>query len=360
MIYPLLIARKENADLLKTTCKKLGIAHEAQKKLLGGNWRLADIIKSLRIYSVQTHFFIDIGAIEEKGDTLVSMLDGIRYQRDDAVIVLFADDMYPGDPILDKLVRSGYHNIVASTDRDNTEHNWQLIFEDIEKCMTDGELPEERFSLYLIPEAEPETEKKKDGKSVPNEEETAQSVYTYRNCNVRLNFYGAAARVGTTSLTIITAQYFHSHGAGVCVVFRSKDDERRFRCYYEIPDSEPELFSLNGIHFTSNPDEGESFPISLYDMGVFNETVSDQGLNILVAALDWMDMLNTYKAQKFLDTSEYILGINHSSLTQFNNARKVMYHPDVPVLLVPYCPDKMTLGEAQTESFDNAFNFLAD
>lgn len=371
MIYPFLIARKENAELLSTVCKKLSISKEAQRKLIGKSWKLSEILKSLRNYSVQTHFIIDLGAVDEKDEMLISMLDGIRYQRDDAVIILFSDELSPGSTVLDKLYRGGYKNIIASTDKDNPEHNWELIFSDLEKCLTEGELPEERSVLYRLPDPEPEeTEKKKSEKDKCNSVECKPaSVYTYSNCDIRLNFYGASERVGTTSLTLITAQYFYNHGAeDVCVVFKSKEEARRFRLYYGINDSEPELFTYCGIHFTPNLDDSVVSQVVLCDMGVFSSEkgIADKGAMVLVAALDWMDMLNTYKAQKIianLDENaqrQYILAVNYSSTTQLYNARKVMYHPDVPILLIPFCPDKMTLGEGQTESFDNVFAFLAD
>lgn len=165
-IYPLLIARKENAGLLKPLCRRLGVD---SRNLISSKWRLSEFVRNLRNYSVQTHFVIDVSATVEKDDQFIEMLKGISLLRDDARIIIFADSERPGSELLNKLVRSGYTNIVAST-LDDIEENWKQIMLDLDECFTEKGLSKERWSIYKVaPKPVVIEEPKKKGKAAKAE-----------------------------------------------------------------------------------------------------------------------------------------------------------------------------------------------
>ena len=64
--------------------------------------------RDLKTYLYQSHFIFDLSALKEQGDEFVNLRAGIYYQKSDANIVIYADNCYPGDEILDKLVHNEY------------------------------------------------------------------------------------------------------------------------------------------------------------------------------------------------------------------------------------------------------------
>ena len=112
MLNPLLIARKENAGIFRRICSELGAVPQ---EIIGEDWSLSLFLKrDLKNYLYQSHYIFDISAFKEKNDDFVNLCAGIYYQKSDANIIIYADNCYPGDEILDKLVHNGITNIVAN------------------------------------------------------------------------------------------------------------------------------------------------------------------------------------------------------------------------------------------------------
>ena len=101
MLNPLLISRKENAGILRRICSELGAV---PREIIGEDWSLSLFLKcDLKNYLYQSHYIFDISAFKEKNDDFVNLCAGIYYQKSDANIIIYADNCYPGDEILDKL-----------------------------------------------------------------------------------------------------------------------------------------------------------------------------------------------------------------------------------------------------------------
>lgn len=136
MINPLLITRKENAGILRRICSEL---NAVPREMIGEDWSLAVFLKrDLKTYLYQSHFIFDLSAFKEQGDEFVNLCAGIYYQKSDANIVIYADNCYPGDEILDKLVHNGITNIVANYPDVDEKTNISMIAQDLKECITEG------------------------------------------------------------------------------------------------------------------------------------------------------------------------------------------------------------------------------
>ena len=136
MINPLIITRKENAGLFRKVCHELGAT---QRELVAEEWSLSLFLKSdLKNYTFQSHYILDISAVKEKGDDFISLCEGITYQKDNANIIIYADQSYPGDSFLDKLVHCGFTNIVANYTDVDEKTNLTQMTEDLKECLSSG------------------------------------------------------------------------------------------------------------------------------------------------------------------------------------------------------------------------------
>ena len=107
--------------------------------MIGEDWSLAVFLKrDLKTYLYQSHFIFDLSAFKEQGDEFVNLCAGIYYQKSDANIVIYADNCYPGDEILDKLVHNGITNIVANYPDADEKTNISMMAQDLKECITEG------------------------------------------------------------------------------------------------------------------------------------------------------------------------------------------------------------------------------
>ena len=99
MLKPLFISRIELAGFFRRLCSEQGAV---PREIIGEDWSLAVFLKrDLKTYLYQSHFIFDLSAFKEQGDEFVNLCAGIYYQKSDANIVIYTDNCYPGDEILD-------------------------------------------------------------------------------------------------------------------------------------------------------------------------------------------------------------------------------------------------------------------
>ena len=111
MLNPLLITRKKRRNPPQNMLQ----AERIPREMIGEDWSLAVFLKrDLKTYLYQSHFIFDLSPFKEQGDEFVNLCAGIYYQKCDANIVIYADNCYHGDEILDKLVHNGTTNIAAN------------------------------------------------------------------------------------------------------------------------------------------------------------------------------------------------------------------------------------------------------
>lgn len=139
-------------------------AERRSRKMIGENWSLAVFLKrDLKTYLYQSHFIFDLSAFKEQGDEFVNLCAGIYYQKSDTNIVIYADNCYPGDEILDKLVHNGITNIVANYPDVDEKTNISMMAQDLKECITErhGGASTSRLTHLQKPAKLPELPKRK-------------------------------------------------------------------------------------------------------------------------------------------------------------------------------------------------------
>ena len=214
MINPLIITRKENAGLFRKVCHELGVT---QRELVAEEWSLSLFLKSdLKNYTFQSHYILDISAVKEKGDDFISLCEGISYQKDNANIIIYADQSYPGDSFLDKLVHCGFTNIVANYTDVDEKTNLAKMTEDLKECLT-SELSKQKWRRF---------DKSFDAFAEAREAamiaEKEKEKPRYSQAELHIAVVGAQSRIGTTTLAIRLAEYFHIRDGESVVVCANK------------------------------------------------------------------------------------------------------------------------------------------
>lgn len=191
MLNPLLISRKENAGILRRICSELGAV---PREIIGEDWSLAVFLKrDLKTYLYQSHFIFDLSAFKEQGDEFVNLCAGIYYQKSDANIVIYADNCYPGDEILDKLVHNGITNIVANYPDVDEKTNISMMTQDLKECITEG-LSQKKWRRF-DKSFDAFAEAREAARIAEKEKEKPR----YSQSNISIAVVGAQGRIGATT-----------------------------------------------------------------------------------------------------------------------------------------------------------------
>ena len=190
MLNPLLISRKENAGILRRICYKLGAV---PREIIGEDWSLSLFLKcDLKNYLYQSHYIFDISAFKEKNDDFVNLCAGIYYQKSDANIIVYADNCYPGDEILDKLVHNGITNIVANYPDVDEKTNISMMSQDLKECIAEG-LSQQKWRRF-DKSFDAFAEAREAARIAEKEKEKPR----YSQSNISIAVVGAQGRIGAT------------------------------------------------------------------------------------------------------------------------------------------------------------------
>ena len=204
MINPLLITRKENAGILRRICSEL---NAVPREMIGEDWSLAVFLKrDLKTYLYQSHFIFDLSAFKEQGDEFVNLCAGIYYQKSDANIVIYADNCYPGDEILDKLVHNGITNIVANYPDVDEKTNISMMAQDLKECIAEG-LSQQKWRRF-DKSFDAFAEAREAARIAEKEKEKPR----YSQTKLQIAVVGAQGRIGATTFALRLAAYFNSRG----------------------------------------------------------------------------------------------------------------------------------------------------
>ncbi|MBP0985311.1 MAG: hypothetical protein J6A19_16485 [Oscillospiraceae bacterium] len=352
MINPLIITRKENAGLFRKVCHDLGAT---QRELVADEWSLSLFLKSdLKNYTFQSHYILDISAVKEKGDDFISLCEGITYQKDNANIIIYADQSYPGDSFLDKLVHCGFTNIVANyTDADEKTNITQMT-EDLKECLTSGLSKQKwrRFDKSFDAFAE--------AREAAMIAEKEKEKPRYSQAELHIAVVGAQSRIGTTTLAIRLAEYFHSRDGESVVVCANKRGIPQLDMIKEFYDGMEQngIYTVNGIDICSPYAEPtKTYNAEIYDFG--STPASDLDFKdfdkvYVVGGTSWNELPMIYTAQLALNKVNYTVAVNFSDEAAVERYREALAVNLNDVILLPFEPELFEIGQYE-EIFDREF-----
>ncbi len=357
MINPLLIARKENAGILRKICTELGAV---PREMAGDEWSLALFIKSdLKNYFYQSHYVLDASAFIEKDDDFIAMCEGITYQKDNANIIIYADQYYPGDNFLDKLVHHGFTNIVANYPDVDDQTNISKMMEDLKECLTDG-LPKKKWRRF---------DKSFDALAEAREAaliaEKEREKPRFSQANLHIAVVGSQSRIGTTTLALRLAAYFHVRNAESVVVCANKRNDYQIVMMREYFDNQQQngVLTVSGVDICSKKDDpSKTYNAEIYDFG--NTPTSELDFTgfdkiYVVGGTSWNELPMIYDAQTAMNKVNYSVAINFSDESSIEKHRDILSVNLNDVILLPYEPDPYVVKQYE-EIFDNEFAEWAD
>ena len=357
MINPLLIAKKENADILKFISGEPDVAEP--RKLIGNDWSLKTFLQSdLKNYTLQTHFVFDISSFKEQGDEFISLLEGIHYQNEKAVIIIFAIEFKPGDEFLENLVKAGYTNIIASYDTKDELKNSELMRDDLRECFSPKGLPPKKYNRFIKRGAQ---------------EEFTEEKISYKNCRLSVAVTGTMARIGATTYAIHLCDYFIRHGANVALVMFGKGADLQYKMLnmYLSGIETGSGFSARGVDFYLT--DGLQSDAPYRQPGRYNLVVFDIGGDIyggvdLIEAADlitlcggvkWNEIGNQREAEKKLIGHNYTLVINYSHESICRNYDELLKNNITDYVVMPFSPSLFDASE-NDDVFDKIYSGYAD
>ena len=367
MINPLLITRKENAGILRRICSEL---NAVPREIIGEDWSLAVFLKrDLKTYLYQSHFIFDLSAFKEQGDEFVNLCAGIYYQKSDANIVIYADNCYPGDEILDKLVHNGITNIVANYPDVDEKTNISMMAQDLKECITEG-LSQKKWrrfdkSFDAFAEAREATrETLNKTKSTRSNERTHGSDFVtlrfiqrvpviaekekekprYSQSNISIAVVGAQGRIGATTFAMRLAAYFRSRDGESLVFCANKRGFPQLEMMSEYYGGTEQngIYTINGIDICTALTEPEKqYNVQIYDYGSLptSELKLDSFDKVfIIGGTSWNELPMIYMAQQPLNSVNYTVAVNFSDKAVEKNKEFLMLNLN-EVMVLPFEPD---------------------
>ena len=354
MLNPLLISRKENAGILRRICSELGAV---PREIIGEDWSLSLFLKrDLKNYLYQSHYIFDISAFKEKDDDFVNLCAGIYYQKSDANIIIYADNCYPGDEILDKLVHNGITNIVANYPDVDEKTNISMMSQDLKECITEG-LSQQKWRRF-DKSFDAFAEAREAARIAEKEKEKPR----YSNTKLQIAVVGAQGRIGATTFALRLAAYFNSRGGESLVVCANKRNFAQLEMIEEHYGGSHRdgIYTVNGIDILDGRLEEPERNIKIVDYGyVPTDALDLRGFDkvFLVGGTSWNELPMIYAAQQPLNGINYTVAVNFSDKESVERNREALMLNLNPVLLLPFEPDPFAVGKYE-EILDTAFNIF--
>ena len=354
MLNPLLISRKENAGILRRICSELGAV---PREIIGEDWSLSLFLKrDLKNYLYQSHYIFDISAFKEKNDDFVNLCAGIYYQKSDANIIIYADNCYPGDEILDKLVHNGITNIVANYPDVDEKTNISMMSQDLKECITEvlSQQKWRRFDKSFDAFAE--------AREAARIAEKEKEKPRYSNTKLQIAVVGAQGRIGATTFALRLAAYFNSRDGESLVICANKRNFAQLEMIEEHYGGSHHdgIYTVNGIDILDGRLEEPERNIKIVDYGyVPTDALDLHGFDkvFLVGGTSWNELPMIYAAQQPLNGINYTVAVNFSDKESVERNREALMLNLNPVLLLPFEPNPFA-AEKYEETFDAAFNIF--
>ncbi|MDR1754095.1 MAG: hypothetical protein LBR74_04215 [Eubacterium sp.] len=351
MINPLLIARKEYADILKKICAELETSEP--RRQIGNEWSMATFLRSdLKNYMLQTHFVFDVSAFREKDDEFISLLEGIQLQNTKARIIIYAPEYKAGDPLLEKLVNSGYTNVVAGYDSKNEMINSEQMYDDLKECFSKNGLPSKKYNRYI----------KHTFTQEPVEEPTS-----YKNSRFTVAVVGTMNRIGVTTYGIHLCDYVARHGGKAAIVMFGSGGELQHKMLsVYLSGAEIEKgFTARGVDFFTGSDlpEFANYNLVVYDFGSnidnAREWLDSANQITLCGGVKWNELGRQSAAEKSLAGYNYTLAVNFSHENICRNYDEMLKRNVSEYAVMPYSPSLFDATE-NDEIFESIYSEFID
>ena len=262
-LFPLLMVEKKRQTMLSTIRQEL----EMNQKITTINNLSYFIKEELKYYEYITHIIIDLQFIEEKGDDFLTSLKAL-VMATDVPIIVYAEDIYPGDPLLSEIARQGLANIIAETpktlkqvSRNQTQKDLreELIKSTTNRRIGLREERQRRFDVTYIPV------QKGNNRTIPN--------YS-GDLHISVGLLGAMRRVGTTTYAIQLAEYFTARGAKVAFFSKNELTDGDLNILQETYKEET---VSKGTYFTYRNIDFYFFGRVPENWGIYNIVINDYG-----------------------------------------------------------------------------------
>lgn len=349
MLSPLLIARKENAGILRNIEKDIEFL--TPREQIGSGWSLKLFLQSdLKNYRLQTHFVLDVSAFIEKDDDFIGLLEGISLQNEKAVIIIYADNNFAGDDFLDKLVRKGYTNIVANYDTKDEKQNIDLMNEDLKECFAPGGLSQKKYRRY---------DKSFTERPLGAVKEAEAVLPHYDNASFTVSVIGAMNRIGTTSYAIHLCDYITRRGGNAALVFLNDgNDKQRIKELYNATENGGYI-TVNAIDIYDKSvlPEPEKYNAVVFDLGSVSkgkDYLGNTDLTVLCAGTGWNEIAYTENAQQYLNGLNYTVAVNFSTETECRKYEDTLRVNLNDYVIIPFSPSTWNAKE-NDELFDKLY-----
>jgi hypothetical protein len=340
MLSPLLIARKENAGILKSIGKELEFF--TPREQIGSDWSLKLFLQSdVKNYSLQTHFILDASAFQEKNDEFIGLLEGISLQNEKASIIIYAGDFFAGDDFLNKLIQKGYTNIVASFDTNDERKNIELMTEDLKECFSPDGLSQRKYRRY---------DKCFSERPVFAIKEAEAILPRYENASFTVSVFGAMDRIGTTSYAVHLCDYITRRGGtAALVILNNGGDRQRIKDLYQATENGGYI-TVNAIDIydKSNLPAPERYNVIVFDVGVISkgkEYLGNTDITVLCAGTGWNELAYTKNAHKYLNGINYMIAVNFSSENECKKHEDALNMNFSDYVIMPFSPEPFNAKE---------------
>jgi hypothetical protein len=355
MIHPLLIARKENAGILRNICKELETAMPREQ--IGDKWSLALFIKSdLKNYGAQTHFVLDVSAFKEKGGNFINLLEALTLLE--KRIIIYAEEYRAGDDFLSELVNAGYTNIVARSEPNSTDKDLQA---DLKECFSPDGLSTDKFKIY--DKAYKETLY---SKPVYQKREVERD---YSAASFTVFAFGAQQRIGTTKFALHVCDYITRKNGTAAFVSADKAGDY-FKDViakkYNAKDNGA-YYTINNIDFYTSPDVyaksagKKTYNTVVYDFGAAKGGTFDTAKSykenaeyFLCCGVGYNEIRCTKSIQSIMTDLNYTIIVMFSDAEECESLKDDIADNLSNVVPAPYSPRLFNAKENDT-MFDSLF-----
>ena len=263
-LFPLLMVDKKRQGMLEDFRREL----EMNQKFTTVNNISYFVKEELKYYEYITHIIIDMDYVEEKGKDFLTSLNAL-VMATDVPIIVYAENLYPGDEILSAIAQGGLANIIGETPKIMKSMSKSKMQKDLREALIMS-TPEHRIGLRE------ERQRRFDITYFPPATKGAPALPNYNDNRLHLSIglLGAMRRVGTTTYAIQLAEYFMMRGAKVAFFSKNELTDTDLNIILETNKNECED---KGRYFTYRNIDFYFFGRVPENWGIYNVVINDFG-----------------------------------------------------------------------------------
>ncbi|MNO15952.1 hypothetical protein D3C76_56230 [compost metagenome] len=223
------------------------------KKLIGSFSLLSFIIKDMRHFSHVQYVVLDREAITESDEELIQAL--LSYQTIyDIRVVIVAEGLPTGSPLLLKLFQIGILNVVTATEI-------KEIRNELRECFSEEGM--QRLTSACLPTIT--DEKSPDIFHEKNEQ------YRFTCSNLKIAIAGCDRRVGVTTTAMNLVCWINARGGTACYVEANPNNHLAHIVHLFDPEKIGDAYILDGNDFYMTKELHRDYDVIVLDCGVLGE-----------------------------------------------------------------------------------------